>query len=42
MLEFLFELSSYECYNKMKLKDIVKQVGPIIINTGEVITEWFE
>ena len=41
-MEFLHEVSSYENENEMTVNEIVKQVGPAIINTGETDIDWFK
>ena len=41
VLEFLYEVSSFENENEMTVNEIVKQVGPAIINTGEDSGDWY-
>ena len=41
MLEFLYEVSSFEKENEMTVIEIIKQVGPTIIHTNEDSEEWF-
>ena len=41
VFEFLYEVSSFQNENGMTVNEIVKQVGPSIINTGEDYGDWF-